>query len=187
MSTTPAKKKNSLFAKIENRSEAVKVIKDTSIAFMVLGVIQGAIGYFLFPELLYDAALYIVLGLILLVVKSRIAAVLLLILSGISVVTTVTNLLGITASGGGNIIVALIIFGAAVKAVEATFKLHGRFAHEPGDYNMDTSEYSTDTVTLPAESNRAEPRFTTLEWVLIGLAGLLVLVLLVVVFVVVLG
>jgi hypothetical protein len=41
---------------------------------------------------------------------------------------TVLNRLGVTSSGGKNIFLAIIMLIVGVRAVEATFKLHGRFA-----------------------------------------------------------
>ncbi|MCP4418956.1 MAG: hypothetical protein GY805_20255 [Chloroflexi bacterium] len=182
MSSTPDKKKNSTFSKIESRTEALKVIKESSITFMVVGMILGAFGFFLFPETLMDAALYIILGLVLMFVKSRIAAVLLLLLSGVSVVTTFMNRLGITAVGGRNIFLAILVFWAAVKAVEATFKLHGKFAQESKVFMLDPQ-----TLLISEQLDHQESRFTTMEWVLVGLAGLLVVVLLGVVLFVFIG
>ena len=174
MSATSSKKKSNLFSKIESRTEALKIVKDISITFMVWGVIEGVIGFFLIPDMLYDAALYIVLGLILLLTKSRIAAVLLMILSGFSVFVTFTNMLGFTASGGGNVVVAMFIFFGAIKAVDATFKLHGRFAHQPDEVRLEA-------VTAVAPPQQNKPRLTMLEWGLLVLALLLVMVLLVVI------
>jgi hypothetical protein len=42
-------------------------------------------------------------------------------------VVTVLNRLGVTAEGGKNIFLAVIMLVVAVRAVEATFKLHGRY------------------------------------------------------------
>ena len=123
------KQKKGVFSKIENRDDALKTIKDASIAFLVLAVIQGALGVFIAPSMLVDAALYAILGLILMKWKARTAAVLLLLLAGLATVVTVMNLLGIMAEGGRNIILALIVLVVAVRAVEATFKLHGKYAN----------------------------------------------------------
>ena len=145
---------------------------------MVWGVIEGVIGFFLIPDMLYDAALYIVLGLILLLTKSRIAAVLLMILSGFSVFVTFTNMLGFTASGGGNVVVAMFIFFGAIKAVDATFKLHGRFAHESDDFSLNEP--------LPFETPKPTGLgFSTLEKALVGLVLLLLVGLVFVVLVVI--
>lgn len=193
MTTTPTKKKYSLFAKIESYADALKVIKDSASAFIWVGALEAIVGLFLLPELLFDAFLYFFLGLVLIYVRSRIAAVLLLLLSGAAVVVTFLNQLGIMDEGGTNIFLALIVFWAAIRAVEATFKLHGRLAHR-------RSGFSPDEYVIPEElkrprppgfsldelmqSDKPQPRFSTLEWGLIGLAGVLVLALLVVVFVV---
>jgi hypothetical protein len=121
---------------------------------------------------------------------------LLLLLSGSMVVVTFLNRFGITNDGGTNIFLALLVFWSATRAVEATFKLHGRFAPRPGGFGPDEMVIPEE-LTRPRppgfsldelmQSDKPNPRFTTLEWVLIGLAGLLVIVLLGVVFVVFLG
>lgn len=84
MSTTSTQKPPP-FSKIECRADALKVIKESAIVFMVIGTIQGALDVYLFSkypasfsEFPYDAALYIVLALVLMFLKSRISAVLLL-------------------------------------------------------------------------------------------------------------
>jgi hypothetical protein len=90
-------------------------------------------------------------------------------------VMTVLNSAGITV-GGSNVFVALVVCGAALRAVEATFKLHGRFAHEPDEAHL-TNWHPPPTT----ESAQAKSGLTPLEWALVGLALLLVMVLLVVV------
>lgn len=90
--------------------------------------IQGGLAFFIAPSMLIDAALYAGLGLILMKWKARRAAVLLLVLSGFAALVTAMNKLGLMSEGGTNIILALIVFWAAIWAVEATFKLHGKFA-----------------------------------------------------------
>ena len=122
------KKKSSMFAKIESRDDALKVIKDASIGFFFIAVLQAGLGFFIAPSLMIDAVLYAILAGVLLKWKSRIAAVLLLLLAGGALVMTFLNMIGATAVGGSNIILGLVILWAAVRAVEATFKLQGEFA-----------------------------------------------------------
>jgi hypothetical protein len=191
MSTTSTKK-TPPFSKIECRADALKVIKESSIVFLVINTIWGALNVYLFAKFPssfsgfpYDAALYIFLALMLMFLKSRIAAVLLLFFSGVSVVTTILNILGITNVGGINIFLALALFWATVKAVEATFKLHGRYANDSDTDNMGSSEYGADTLMMPEEPTRAASRFTTLEWFLIVMAGWLAVMLLVIGYVVI--
>ena len=124
------KKKASMFAKIDSRDDALKVIKDTSIGFFFIAVLQAGLGFFIAPSLIIDAVLYAILAGVLLIWKSRIAAVLLLLLAGGALAMTFLNMIGITAVGGNNVFLGLIIFWAAIKAVEATFKLKGKFAEE---------------------------------------------------------
>ena len=124
------KKKAGLFSKIENKDDALKTIKDSSIGFFFIAVLQAGLGYFISPSLIIDAILYAILAGILLRWKSRIAAVLLLLLGSAALVMTVLNKVGVTSEGGNNIFLAVIIFWAAIRSVEATFKLHGKFAAE---------------------------------------------------------
>ncbi|MBU3947437.1 MAG: hypothetical protein KJ882_03935 [Proteobacteria bacterium] len=123
-------KKNGMFAKIETREDALKTIKDCSFGFFFVAVLQGVLGYFIAPSIIFDAILYAVFAGILLKWKSRIAAVVLLFLSCAAIIMTVLNRFGVTAEGGNNIFLAVIIFWAAIRSVEATFKLYGKFTTE---------------------------------------------------------
>ena len=169
MSRPAARKKANLLEPINSRAVALEVIKQSAIAFFVVGIIQGVVGIFLWPTMLFDAVLYVVLGLALLYLRSRIVALLLLLLSGAALVMTVMNSAGITV-GGSNVFVALVVCGAALRAVEATFKLHGRFAHEPDEGYLDQLAPTT-------ELTQTKSILTPLEWVLLALALLLLLVL----------
>jgi len=124
------KKKARMFAKIESRDDALQTIKDTSIGFFFIAVLQAGLGFFIAPSLIIDAILYAILAGILLKWKSRIAAVSLLLLGGGALAMTFLNLVGVTALGGNNVILGLLIFWAAIRAVEATFKLQGKFSEE---------------------------------------------------------
>ena len=124
------KKKARMFAKIKTRDDALQTIKDTSIGFFFIAAFQAGIGFFIAPSLMIDAVLYAILAGVLLKWKSRIAAVLLLLLGVGALVMTFLNLVGVTAQGGNNVILGLIICWAAIRAVEATYKLQGKFAEE---------------------------------------------------------
>lgn len=174
MAKPSTKKKNSPFAAIDSRSAALEAIQMSAIAFVLVGVIQGVFGAFISLSLLYDAALFIGLGLLLSFLKSRIVALVLLPLSVIMLVFTVLNSAGLTNNGGSNVFLGLVVCWAALRAVEATFKLHGRFAHEP-------DEVKVEAVTAVDPPQQTKPRLTMLEWGLLVLALLLVMVLLVVI------
>ena len=121
------KKKSGLFTPITTGDDALKMIREASIAFFCLAALQALLGMAIAPALITDAVIIGVLAGILMKWRSRIAAVLLLLVSGGEFAMTVLNRLGVTAEGGKNIILGVIMVVVAVRAVEATFKLHGRY------------------------------------------------------------
>ncbi len=127
-----APKRNGLFSAIANRDDALKVVKDSSSAFFFLAAIEAALGLFIpratSTDLLLDALAYLVLGAILRKWHSRIAAVILLLAAIGSGAVTLLNNVGITSAPGTNVGLAIAVLVVAARAVEATFKLHGRFA-----------------------------------------------------------
>lgn len=123
-------KKKGWVTKIESREDALKMVKDTSTGFFVVAGIIAAISFVLGPSLLVDAVLYAVGAFFLRRYNSRVAAVLLLILASASAAVTFANMAGANLGGGNNAFLAVIIFWAAIRAVEATYKLRGRFSAE---------------------------------------------------------
>lgn len=123
-------KKSSLFSKIETKEDALKTIKECSIAFYVVAAIQGAIGWFIAPAMLFDAFLFVALAFALRRWKSRSAAITLLVFVGITTVSTLMNRLNIAHEGGNNIILAVIVLMAAIRATYATFVFQRKFATE---------------------------------------------------------
>lgn len=118
-----------LLSKITSKEIALKVIKEASLIFILIGIYQGVFSYLAgFYNGLIDAVLYILLGVILRMRSSRTAAVILLILSVIAFAVTVSNRMAQTTEGGSNIFFVVIMLLVAIRAVEATYKLHGRFA-----------------------------------------------------------
>lgn len=105
--------------------------------FFFIAVLQGAIGTWMatqYPdsgfdlgETIVDVALYAGCAAWLRWGRSRIAAVILLITATVALGTTIATQLKIIQGGGKSVVVALIVFWSAIKAVEATFKLRGRF------------------------------------------------------------
>lgn len=120
-------KKAGWFSKIRDRDDAIKAAKDCGTGFFVIAGIQAVIGVWLAPMLLVDAAIFAICGFFIRRSFSRTAAVVALLLSLIAVVTTFMNRIGESVGGGNNIILALIVSWAAIRSVEATFKLHGRY------------------------------------------------------------
>jgi hypothetical protein len=127
---TNEKKKGALLPKIETREDALKAAKDCGNAFLVVAAIQGAVGAFLAPSMLLDAILFAACGYFVRWKQSRVTAVIALVLAFAALATTIMNKVGQNVGGGSNIFLAIIIVGSAIRAVEATFKLHGRFKQE---------------------------------------------------------
>lgn len=116
------------YTPISTRSDALKVVKDSSAAFFVLAAIQGGLGLLVGGLLWIDALVYAIAAFFLRRNNSRIAAAVLLLVALMAAGTTVGNRLGLALGGGTNVFLALIALAAGIKAVEATWKLHGRFA-----------------------------------------------------------
>ena len=107
----------------------LKVIRETSIVFIIVGIYQLGV-YFLIGHfvILIDAAFHIVFGFVLREWKLKAAAVLLLIQAGIAAVIMIMNHLGYTDEGGVSAILVVAVLYVAIRAVEATFKLHGKYS-----------------------------------------------------------
>ena len=106
---TPTIKKIGLTSKIESREDAEAMVKSASSGFLVVAAIQGGIGAFIMPTLIIDALIYAGLSLVLRKWRSRVAAILLLLISFASLTTTILTKIGIQGYGGGNIVLAVIV------------------------------------------------------------------------------
>jgi hypothetical protein len=118
------KRKLNLFSKIRDMDDAQKMTKGSAYGFYTLAALQGGIGFFIAPALLIDAAIIALLAFFLQRFKSRIAAILLFLLSSAMVFSTFQNKFGGGGEGGNNVILALIAFGTGIRAIEATFKYY---------------------------------------------------------------
>ena len=117
-----------LLGKISNREDAIKTIKQASYAVIVMAIINFVIGILGDTSLVADALLYFILGILLMLLKSRIVSIILLLLSLFSLLLLILNKAGVVEEGGSLIgIFVIIILIAAVKAVEGTFKLRGKY------------------------------------------------------------
>jgi hypothetical protein len=127
------KKKFSLLSRIDNREEALKIIKESSYVFLFIAILNGATGFFITPLLIGYAIIFSILAILLLRLKSRVVAVSLLLVSGSSLVMTLLRNFNSTKAGGPSIILAIIVFWISIKALEATIKLHGKFKENQND------------------------------------------------------
>jgi hypothetical protein len=153
------KAKKIWFGKIQNRNDAIKLARDCGTVFFgaaglqalgaySLGIspalddvvnaatLQAAAAYWLGISPVFDAVVYALCGYFIWSKQSRVAAVFALLLGLVVMVMTVVNRFENVGQGGGrNFLLALIVLWAGARAVEATFKLRGRFtqAESAGD------------------------------------------------------
>lgn len=111
------------FWKVENTEEALYVIKQCSYGFLFVAGLTILLGFFVYPLAIIDGIVWLVLGLLLLFLKSRVVSILLFLFSGGGVVTTFLNKIGVTY-GGTNIYLAILVFYFAIASVYVTFKYH---------------------------------------------------------------
>lgn len=121
-------RKLGIFAKIRQEEDAVKVVGAASLAFFIAGGLFMILSYWYGPELWVDGVAYVVLGFLLRTFKSRIVAILLLLLAIVTVLLALKIFSGHGFSGGLNIILAAFVVWVGARAVEATFKLRAKKA-----------------------------------------------------------
>jgi hypothetical protein len=130
MAERPARAR--LFSSIKNRDDALKMIHDAAIGFFLVAGVQAAI--LLFTEQTYSltALIYALLAAVLLKWRSRFAAILLLVVAATSLLLIIFNWVGVIDNGDTNLILTLLLLWVAIRAVEATHKLHSGFTTPPG-------------------------------------------------------
>jgi len=117
-----------MFTRIRQQTDAILVVRGASIAFFVAGGLFMILSYWYGSELLANGAAYVVLGFLLRQFRSRMIAVLLLLLAIVTALMAVGVFSGRGFSGSLNIILAAVVVWAGVRAVEATFKLRAKSA-----------------------------------------------------------
>lgn len=114
---------NLQFWKVENKEEALYLIKQCSYGFLFVAGLNILLGFIMGMATIMDGIIYLILGLLLLFLKSRVVSILLLLISGAGIVATFLNMVGVSY-GGSNIFLALIVFYVAIVSVYTTFKYH---------------------------------------------------------------
>lgn len=151
--------------KIHNREQALKITRDSGLAFLGLAIIQALVAVLLMPIGLVDAALYAILAIALLLLKSRLVAICLLMLSLVTLTTTFLNRLGYMEAGGRNLTLAFFVVYTGARAVQATFALHRPALREPA---LAAYRAQPDVIAVPKPPTSA---VTPLErWLLIAIA-----------------
>jgi hypothetical protein len=109
--------------KIDSEEAALEVIRETSYGFFIVSGLLIVVSLLMKTLGIVDGVLYASFGALLLKFKSRVAAVMLLMLSFISVIVTVLNRFSAERSGGTNMLLAVMVCWAGVRAVQAAFAL----------------------------------------------------------------
>lgn len=109
---------------IENKELAEHIVNETAKGFYILAGLQAIIGILLFPGYILNAILLALIAYWMHKTKSRVAAIILLILSVLSVIGTLMAMVG-EVIGGTNIILAILFLWLSIRATQATGKLSG--------------------------------------------------------------
>jgi len=126
------RKRARLFSSIKTRDDALQMINDAAIGFFLVAGVQAGVLLFTQQTVSRTALIYALLAVVLLKWKSRVVAILLLMVAATSLIVIILNLLGVLTEGDTNLVLTLLLLWVAIRAVEATFKLHDRFATPPG-------------------------------------------------------
>ncbi len=110
------------FWNISTLEESDSVIKDTSYVFIFVGLVDIFLGMIAGIPSIADGVIYLILGAILLVKKSRIAAVLLMLMSLASLIATTATFIGVKKGVGTNMLLAIIMFYSGIASTYASFK-----------------------------------------------------------------
>lgn len=126
----PSKKKNTWFAKIETREDALSVIKDTSNNFYFLALIQTIFGYLIAgPLAIVDGIIFVFLGFLLRKYNSRFVSAIMIVISLFIISSTSANI--ISGAGGTNMWLAVAMLWISIRAWQATSKLRKLSRIEP--------------------------------------------------------
>jgi hypothetical protein len=126
------RKRARLFSSIKTREDALQMINDAAIGFFLVAGVQAGILLLTQHPVSMMALIYALLAVVLLKWKSRVVAILLFVAAATSLIMIILNLLGVLTEGDTNLVLTLLLLWVAIRAVEATFKLHDRFATPPG-------------------------------------------------------
>jgi len=137
------KKKSFMAAKIVLREDALAMVKEASTAFFFIAGLEAVLSFLVGFSILFDAAVFAIGAFFLRRFNSRAAAVVLLLLAIAATASTVGNRLGGNYGGGGNVFLACIVLWVAARAVEATFKLHGRLSADAADDTVPSQDGNT--------------------------------------------
>lgn len=144
-------KKDSLFGKIISKDEAIKVIKSSFIGLLIISIIQIILGfYFDSLSIVIDGIIFLILAVLVKKFKSRISAIILLILS---LITLVSNFI---FEDGGSKVLSFILIYLGIRIVQATFKYNQK--EKDGDIDVNTNKNTIDNNNSDNDSEKKEDK-----------------------------
>ena len=115
---------------IRSRQDALNVVTDTSIVFLLVAGILAALYLIEGERTLLDVGLFAVLGGLLWRFKSPAAAITLLLVSVMRLFVTAAQTLDTGEVNWIFVVITAIVIVTSIRAAEATLKLIGRFAND---------------------------------------------------------
>ena len=126
-------RRRGIFALIRSRQDALNVVTDTSIVFLLIAAILAALYVMEGERTLLDVGLFGFLGGLLWRFKSPAAAITLLLVSLMRLFVTVAQILDTGEVNWIFVVITAIAIFTSIRAAEATLKLIGRFAANEGE------------------------------------------------------
>ena len=123
-------RRRGIFALIRSRQDALNVVTDTSIVFLLCAAILAALYVMEGERTLLDVGLFGFLGALLWRFKSPAAAITLLLVSIMRLFVTLAQILDTGEVNWMFVVITAIVIVTSIRAAEATLKLIGRFAQE---------------------------------------------------------
>ena len=123
-------RRRGIFALIRSRQDALNVVTDTSIVFLLVAGILALLYLVEGERALLDVGLFGFLGVLLWRYKSPAAAITLLLVSIMRLFVTVAQILDTGEVNWIIVVITAIVIVTSIRAAEATLKLIGRF-HVP--------------------------------------------------------
>ena len=124
------KGRGGIFALIRSRQDALNVVTDTSIVFLLVAAILAALYVIAGERTLLDVGLFSFLGVLLWRFKSPAAAITLLLASVMRLFVTLAQILDTGEVDWIFVVITAVVIVTSIRAAEATLKLIGRFAPE---------------------------------------------------------
>jgi hypothetical protein len=126
----PDSRRRGIFALIRSREDALHVVTDASVVFLLAAAILAALYLMEGEKTLLDVGLFGFLGVMLWRFTSPAAAITLLIVSVMRLFVTLAQIIDTGELSWLQVVLSVVVILTSIRAAEATLKLMGRFADE---------------------------------------------------------